>query len=341
VQQIRSMKRKPLSQQVVAVTGASSGVGRAIARALGAAGAKVGLIARGTDGLEACAAEIRQAGGEAMVLTCDVSVASQVMKAAHDLCERYGSIDTWVNDAMVSVFSPVAEMLPDEFRRVMEVNYLGAVHGTLAALRSMMPANDGVILQIGSALVYRSIPLQSAYCASKAAIRGFSDSLRCELLHEKSRVKVCMLQLPAVNTPQFNVVRTRLPRHPMPVPPIYQPEVIAQAALHLIQHPRREMWVGWSAAKAITGQKFFGGLLDHYLGRIGYDAQQNDQAVDPLEWQDNLRGPLPCDRGAHGNFDSQSREWSSELWTRMHAGKLAGGLAAAALGLLAARALRA
>jgi NAD(P)-dependent dehydrogenase (short-subunit alcohol dehydrogenase family) len=335
------MTRKPLSQQVVAVTGASSGVGRAIARALGAAGAKVGLIARGADGLEACAAEIRQAGGEAMVLPCDVSVASQVMKAAHDLCERHGRIDTWVNDAMVSVFSPVAEMTPDEFRRVMEVNYLGTVHGTLAALRSMLPANDGVILQIGSALVYRSIPLQSAYCASKAAIRGFTDSLRCELLHDNSRVKVCMLQLPAVNTPQFDVVRTRLPRHPMPVPPIYQPEVIARGALHLIQHPRREMWVGWSAAKAIVGQKFLGGLLDHYLGRIGYDAQQDQEPVDALEWRDNLRAPLPGDRGAHGGFDAQARDWSSELWARTHAGKLAVGIGAAALGVIALRALRA
>ncbi|MGE5049298.1 MAG: SDR family oxidoreductase, partial [Deltaproteobacteria bacterium] len=248
------MQRRPLSTQVVAVTGASSGVGRAIARAFGAAGAKVGLIARGRDGLRAAAGEIRAAGGEALELPADVARAAEVQMAAHAIVEKWGRIDTWVNDAMVSVFSPVVEMTPDEYRRVTEVNYLGTVHGTLAALRYMAPADEGVILQIGSALVYRSIPLQSAYCGSKAAIRGFTDSLRCELLHDRSRVKVCMLQLPAVNTPQFDVVRTRLPRHPQPVPPIFQPEVIARAALHLAMHPRREMWVGWSAAKAIIGQ---------------------------------------------------------------------------------------
>lgn len=321
---------------MVVVTGASSGVGRAIARAFGAAGAKVGLLARGKDGLEAAAQEIRKAGGEALVLPCDVSDAPQVQKAAHEVVDRWGRIDTWVNDAMVSVFSPVVEMTPEEFRRVTEVNYLGTVYGTLAALRHMLPVNEGVILQIGSALVYRSIPLQSAYCASKAAIRGFSDSLRCELLHDQSRVKVCMLQLSAVNTPQFDVVRTRLPRHPMPVPPIFQPEVVARAALQMARHPRREMWVGWPAAKAILGQKFIGGLLDHYLARKGWDAQMDDRPVDPIEWRDNLRGPLPGDRGAHGDFDAQARAGSGELWARLHAGKLAAGAGAvAALALLA------
>src|SRR5919202_1909509 len=224
---------RPLSQQVVAVTCASSGVGRAFARAFGSAGARVGLIARGLDGLRAAAREIESAGGEALVLQTDVSHAPDVQKAAHALVEKWGRIDTWVNDAMVSVFSPVVEMMPEEYRRVTEVNYLGTVYGTLAALRYMIPADEGVIIQIGSALVYRSIPLQSAYCASKAAIRGFTDSLRCELAHEKSRVRVSMLQLPAVNTPQFDVVRTRLPRQPKPVPPIYQPEAIAQAVLRV------------------------------------------------------------------------------------------------------------
>lgn len=327
---------KPLNEQVVAVTGASSGVGRAIARAFGAAGAKVGLIARGKDGLEAAAEEIRQAGGEALVLPCDVSDAPQVQKAAHEIAEKWGRIDTWVNDAMVSVFSPVVEMTPEEYRRVTEVNYLGTVYGTLAALRYMLPKDEGVILQVGSALVYRSIPLQSAYCASKAAIRGFSDSLRCELLHDRSRVKVCMMQLPAVNTPQFDVVRTRLPRHPMPVPPIFQPEVIARAALHLAMHPRRELWVGWPAAKAIFAQKFIGGLLDHYLARKGWDSQMDDRPVDPVTWKDNLRAPLPGDRGAHGDFDAQAHGGSAELWTRLHAGKLAAvGSAVAAAALLA------
>ena len=330
--------RKPLAEQVVAVTGASSGVGRAIARAFGAAGARVGLLARGQDGLEACAREIREAGGEALVLPADVSRASEVQTAAHALVERFGRIDTWVNDAMVSVFSPVVEMTPEEYRRVTEVNYLGAVYGTLAALRSMLPADEGVIIQIGSALVYRSIPLQSAYCASKAALRGFTDSLRCELLHDRSKVKVCMLQLPAVNTPQFDVVRTRLPRHPQPVPPIFQPEVIARAALHLALHPRREMWVGMSAAKAILGQKFIGGLLDRYLARKGWDSQMDDRPVDPVTRKDNLDAPLPGDRGAHGDFDARSRGWSGELWLRLHAGGLlAAAGAAAAIGLVAWR----
>jgi NAD(P)-dependent dehydrogenase (short-subunit alcohol dehydrogenase family) len=321
----------------VVVTGASSGVGRAIARAFGSAGARVGLIARGVDGLEACASEIHRAGGEALVLPCDVSDAEAVDRAAAAVAEKWGRIDTWVNDAMVSVFSPATQMTPDEFRRVTEVNYLGTVHGTLAALRYMLPVDEGVVLQIGSALVYRSIPLQSAYCASKAAIRGFTDSLRCELLHDGSQVKLCMLQLPAVNTPQFDVVRSRLPRHPKPVPPIFQPEVIARAALHAALHPTREIWVGWSAAKAILGQKFVGGLLDRYLGRIGYDAQQDERPVPP-DRPDNLMAPLAGDRGAHGDFDAESRPGSAELWLRLHRGKLS--LAAAALGLIAVRALR-
>src|SRR5512146_364410 len=233
------MARK-LSEQVVVVTGASSGVGRAIARAFGARGAKVGVIARTREALEHCAEEMRA----------------------------------------------------DEYRRVTEVNYLGFVHGTLAALKHMLPRDEGHVIQIGSALVYRSIPLQSAYCASKAAVRGFTDSLRCELVHDRSRVKVSMLQLPAVNTPQFDVVRSRLPNHPQPVPPIYQPEVIARAALYVAEHPRRELWVGWSAVKAIVGQRVIPGVLDRYLGRMGYAAQQTDQPADP-DRPDNVDRPIP------------------------------------------------
>jgi len=333
---------KRLSEQVVAITGASSGVGRAVARAFAAAGARVGLIARGVDGLNAAAREIGRAGGEALVLPTDVSHAAEVQKAAHAVVERWGRIDTWVNDAVVSVFSPVVEMTPEEYRRVTEVNYLGTVYGTLAALRHMIPADEGVIIQIGSAVVYRSIPLQSAYCASKAAIRGFTDSLRSELIHDRSRVKVCMIQLPAVNTPQFDVVRTRLPRHPQPVPPIFQPEVIARGVLHLALHPRREMWVGWSTAKAILGQKFIGGLLDRYLAKAGWDSQMDDRPIDPVNRPDNLAAPLPGDRGAHGDFDARSRTSSSELWMRLNAGKLAAGAAAvAAMALVAWRGLRA
>jgi NADP-dependent 3-hydroxy acid dehydrogenase YdfG len=325
---------RKLEEQVVVVTGASSGVGRAIARAFAAAGAKVGLIARTRDALEEAANEIAALGSEALVLPLDVAEPKAVSAAAREVVARFGRIDTWVNDAMVSVFSPVHRTTADEYRRVTEVNYLGTVHGTLAALEQMRKQGEGVILQIGSALVYRSIPLQSAYCASKAAIRGFTDSLRCELFHEKSRIRVCMLQLPAVNTPQFDVVRTRLPRRPKPVPPIFQPEVIAKAALYAATHPSREMWVGGSAVKAIVGQRFFPALLDRYLGKIGYDAQQTDEPIDKYR-PDNVFAPLPGDRGAHGRFDGESHEFSLELWARLRRGALTGALAAGALAAVA------
>jgi NADP-dependent 3-hydroxy acid dehydrogenase YdfG len=325
------MTRK-LSEQVAVITGASSGVGRAVARAFGAACAKVGLIALTREALENAAREIQQHGGEALVLPLDVSDAQAVEKAAAHVVERWGRIDTWVNDAMVSVFSPVSQMEPEEYRRVTEVNYLGTVYGTLAALKYMRAQRSGTIIQIGSALAYRSIPLQSAYCASKAAIRGFTDSLRCELFHEKSPIRICMLQLPAVNTPQFEVVRTRLPRHPKPVPPIYQPEVIAEAVLHAAEHPTRELWIAGSAIKAIVGQRFIPGLLDRYLGRIGYDAQQTDRPVE-TDRPDNVFAPVPGDKGAHGEFDAQARRFSAELWARMHPGAVAAGLAAVAVAL--------
>jgi NADP-dependent 3-hydroxy acid dehydrogenase YdfG len=319
------------SQPLVAVvTGASQGIGRAIARELGAQRARVALIARGTDGLGAAAEEINAAGGEALVLPLDVANADAVDAAADAVVERWGRIDAWVNNAMVSVFSPVAQMTAAEYRRVTEVNYLGYVYGTLAALRHMRPRDHGTIIQIGSALAYRSIPLQSAYCASKAAIRGFTDSLRSELMHDNSNVTITMLQLPAVNTPQFDVVRNRLGKHPQPVPPIYQPEVIARAVAYAIEHPSREMWIGVSAIKAILGQRVIPGLLDRYLAKKGYSSQLTDEL--PPTRVDNLDAPLPGDRGAHGDFDRRSRTKSPELWLRMHRGAVA----AAALGLLGA-----
>jgi NADP-dependent 3-hydroxy acid dehydrogenase YdfG len=326
--------------RVVVVTGASAGVGRAVARAFGQRGAKVGLVARTREALDDAAREIERAGGEALVLPLDVADPAAVASAADQVVHRWGRIDVWVNDAMVSVFSPVKEMKPEEYRRVTEVDYLGYVHGTQAALRHMLPRDRGHIIQIGSALVYRSIPLQSAYCASKAAIRGFTDSLRCELYHDHSRVKLTMVQLPAVNTPQFDVVRSRLPNHPQPVPPIYQPEVIARAVCYVADHPTRELWVGWSAVKAILGQKIVPGLLDRYLGRMGYEAQQTGQRVRP-DRPDDVDRPLPGDRGAHGDFDARSRGWSPELWLRMNRRWIAGGVAAAAAGLIGYRALTA
>jgi len=313
------MKSRKLAGQVAVVTGASSGVGRAIARALGREGARVGLIARGVEALEAAAQEIRQAGGEALVLPLDVSNAEAVIEAAERVVATWGRLDVWVNDAMVSVFAPIVEITPEEFRRVTEVNYLGFVHGTLAALRHMRPANSGVIIQIGSALAYRSIPLQSAYCASKAAIRGFTDSLRSELIHEQSRIAVSMVQLPAVNTPQFEVVRNRLGGHPQPVPPIYQPEVIAQEVIRCILKPRREVWIGWSTVRTLLAQRVMPGRLDRYAAEDAWDSQTTQKLPPghPLEHrQDNVDQPIPGDRGAHGPFDARSRDYSVELWLR-------------------------
>jgi NAD(P)-dependent dehydrogenase (short-subunit alcohol dehydrogenase family) len=331
---------RPLREQVVVVTGASSGVGRAVARAFGGERARVALIARTREALENAAGEVRNAGGEALVLPLDVADAEAVARAADEVAAKWGRIDTWVNDAMVSVFSPVRETTPEEYRRVTEVNYLGTVYGTLAALRHMRAAGEGTIVQIGSALAYRSIPLQSAYCASKAAIRGFTDSLRCELAHEKSRIRITMLQLPAVNTPQFDVVRSRLPRQPKPVPPIYQPEVIAKAVLRVARRAApREMWLAPSAIEAILGQRFLPGLLDRYLGRIGYDAQQTDEPAVPGR-PDNVFAPLPGDRGAHGRFDAVSRRRSVEIAARLHVRALGAAAAAAALVLVGARAWR-
>jgi NADP-dependent 3-hydroxy acid dehydrogenase YdfG len=327
-------------RQVVVVTGASSGVGRAIARAFGACGAKVGLLARTEEALNNCKREIEQAGGEALVLPLDVTDAIAVERAAEQVVARFGRIDTWINVAFVSVFSPVSQMTANEYRRVTEVNYLGYVHGTMAALKQMRPRNQGTIIQIGSALVYRSIPLQSAYCASKAAIRGFTDSLRCELIHEKSGIRLSMLQLPAVNTPQFDVVRSRLARKAQPVPPIYQPEIIAEAAVRVSERPVRELWLGTSAIKAIVGTRLAPGFADWFLGHFGYDAQQTGEPEVPGR-PDNVFMPLPGDRGAHGRFDARARRFSFEVWARLHIRGVVAAAGLALLGLIGARALQA
>jgi NADP-dependent 3-hydroxy acid dehydrogenase YdfG len=321
--------------KVVVVTGASAGIGRAVARAFGREGARVGLVARTGEALENAADEIRAAGGEALVLPLDLADAAAVDRAADEVAARFGGLDVWVNDAMVSVFSPVAQMRAEEYRRVTEVNYLGAVHGTLAALRHMRPRDAGTIVQIGSALAYRSIPLQSAYCGSKAALRAFTDALRCELLHDRSGVKVTMVQLPAVNTPQFEVVRNRLDAHARPVPPVYQPETIAEGVLYAAERAPRELWIGWSTVKAIVGQRVFPGLLDRYLARMAWDAQTTDVAPKPRE--DNVDAPLPGDRGARGIFGAIARRGSVELWLRVHRRALAAAAALAAGLVLASR----
>src|SRR5579862_1321862 len=263
------------SKQIVAITGASAGVGRATARAFAKRGYDVALIARGIDGLDAARREVEALGRRALVLPADVANARQVEGAAEQIERELGPIDVWVNNAMVSVFSPVKELLPEEVARVTDVTYLGVVYGTLAALKHMLPRDRGSIVQVGSALAYRGIPLQAAYCGAKHAIQGFTESLRCELLHDRSRVHVSMVQLPAMNTPQFDWVRSRLPRAPQPVPPIFEPEVAAKAIVWAADHGRKkELYVGAPTLKAIAGNKFAASLVDRYLAKAGYELQQ-------------------------------------------------------------------
>ena len=291
--------------RIVVVTGASSGVGRACARAFGARGAKVGLIARNTEALEAAADEIRRDGGSALVLPLDVADADAVERAAAQVEAAWGRIDVWVNCAMATVFAPVAQTTPEEFRRVTEVTYLGFVYGTLAALRRMQPRDEGTIIQIGSALAYRSIPLQSAYCAAKAAIRGFTDSLRTELIHDRSQVKLTMLQLPAVNTPQAVRQRNKMDRQAQPVPPMFTPESIAELVVRAADDPPREMLIGRPTVAAVWAQKFVPGLLDRYLGKYGYQSQLIDEANE--QHGDILFETLPGDRGRTVRIGRASR----------------------------------
>ncbi len=269
------------ASELVVITGASAGVGRATVRKFARHGARIALIARGLEGLETARKEVEELGGKALVVPVDVADSEKVESAAAQVEAELGEIDLWINNAMTSVFSPVKEMTPEEFRRVTEVTYLGYVYGTLAALKRMLSRDRGVIVQVGSALAYRGIPLQSGYCAAKHAVQGFCDSLRCELLHDNSRVQLTMVQLPALNTPQFGWVKSRLPRKAQPVPPIFQPEVAAEAIYFAAHNPRREFYVGGPSVAVITANKFVPGLLDHYLARTGYDSQQHDGARSP------------------------------------------------------------
>jgi NAD(P)-dependent dehydrogenase (short-subunit alcohol dehydrogenase family) len=316
---------------VVAVTGASSGVGRATAQAFARDGATVGLIARGREALAATASEVESLGGQPVVLECDVADPRAVNEAAGEL-EEHGEIDVWVNNAMASVLAPVWEITAQEYRRVTEVTYLGVVYGTLSALERMRPRDRGVIVQVGSALAYRGIPLQSAYCGCKHAIQGFTESLRCELLHEGSSVRVTMVQLPALNTPQFDMVRSRLPRHPQPVPPIYKPEVAARAIVTAAHRPaRREWWVGASTALTLLGNAIAPGIADRYLARTGFDSQQTDIPAQQGR-PDNLFEPLAGERSAHGDFDDRAHGRSAQWELTRHRIALAGeGLAASFL----------
>ncbi len=301
--------------EVVVVTGASAGVGRATVQAFARQGAHIGLIARGHAGLEGARRDVEALGGRALVLPTDVADADAVEAAAEAVEREFGPIDVWVNNAFCSVFSPAKKMTADDYRRVTEVTYLGFVHGTLAALRRMLPRDQGVIVQVGSALAYRGIPLQSAYCAAKHAIQGFTESVRCELLHDGSNVKITMVQMPALNTPQFTWSKSRMPRKAQPVPPIFQPEVAADAIVWAAHHYRRQWFVGGSTAVVITGNKIAPGLGDWYLGRTGYDSQQHDGHEDPGR-PNNLHQPVDEDHdfGAHGMFDDRSHGHSLQLW---------------------------
>jgi NAD(P)-dependent dehydrogenase (short-subunit alcohol dehydrogenase family) len=307
--------------EVVVITGASAGVGRATVRAFARQGAHIGLLARGLEGLEAARAEVEAAGGRALALPTDVADADQVEAAAAAVEEAFGPIDIWVNNAMLSVFSPVQAMTPAEFRRVTEVTYLGTVYGTLAAVRRMSPRDRGAIVQVGSALAYRAIPLQAAYCGAKHAVQGFTESLQCELLHDGSRVRLTMVQLPALNTPQFGWVKSRLPRKAQPVPPIYQPEVAAEAIVWAAHHDRRELNVGFSTSVVLMANKFVPGLADSYLARTGYEAQQTDVPENPSR-PHNLWQPVPGDHGAHGDFGHRAYSSSPHLWATTHRGWL-------------------
>ncbi|WP_346176166.1 SDR family oxidoreductase [Streptomyces cuspidosporus] len=331
--------------KVVVVTGASAGVGRATARAFADRGDRVALLARGGTGLAAAAEDVSRRGGEALVVPVDVADHKAVDEAAAQVEEELGPIDIWVNNAFTTVFAPFTEIGPDEFRRVTEVTYLGFVNGTRAALHHMLPRDRGTVVQVGSALAYRGIPLQSAYCGAKHAIQGWNESVRCELLHRHSRVRVTMVQLPALNTPQFDWVLTRLPRRAQPVPPIYQPEVAARAVRYAADHPRRrEYWVGGSTVATLLANAVAPGLLDRYLGRTGFSAQQRSEPAD-TDAPGNLwlpgDGTGGHDVGAHGSFDDQVARRVVQPWFGRHRPALtAAALAAGVGGAVAAAWLR-
>jgi short-subunit dehydrogenase len=321
--------------EVVVITGASAGVGRATARAFARRGARIGLLARGEDGLEGARADVEKEGGKALAIPTDVAHSQDVEAAAEAVEKAFGPIDIWVNNAMTTVFSPLKEITPEEFKRATEVTYLGTVYGTMAALKSMYARNRGCIVQVGSALAYRSIPLQSPYCGAKHAILGFTDSLRSELIHDHSNIHLTMVQMPALNTPQFSWCKTKLPRHPQPVPPIFQPEVAAEAIVWAAHHKRREVYVGGPTIQAIEGNKIAPGWLDHYLALTCFDGQQTSETVSS-DRPNNLFNPVPGDHGAHGIFDDRSHAASAQLWQTTHRGWLAAaGIGVAAFACIA------
>jgi NAD(P)-dependent dehydrogenase (short-subunit alcohol dehydrogenase family) len=326
----------PKRNETVVITGASGGIGRAAARKFAADGARIGLIARGRRGLEAAAREIEEAGGHALTLPVDVADHEQVEAAATSVEDAFGAIDVWVNNAMVTVYAEFMEIEPDEFRRATDVTYLGMVWGTRAALRRMVPRDQGAIVQVCSAMSYRGIPLQAPYCGAKHACKGFTESVLTELLHHKSKVRVSMIQLPGLNTTQFTWGRTKLPKQTMPVPPIYQPEIAADAIHHAAHHKRRQIYVGIPTVMNILGERFAPWLLDRYLARTGFDSQMTEHPLNP-DGHDNLFDPVDEDRGAHGPFDEKAHSHSPQYLIAKRRGAALAGIGAA----LAAAAIRA
>jgi NAD(P)-dependent dehydrogenase (short-subunit alcohol dehydrogenase family) len=308
--------------KIVVITGATGGVGRATAHAFARQGAKIALLARGHEQLIATRKEVEMLGGVALTIPTDIADPAQVESAAAQIEQILGPIDIWINNAMASVFAPIKDITPEEYKRVTEVTYLGQVYGTMAALRRMLPRDQGSIVLVGSALAYRGIPLQSAYCGAKHGIEGFYDSLRCELLHDKSRIRTCMVQLPAMNTTQFGWVLSRLPRQPRPMGKIYQPEVAARAILYAAAHNRRSIWVGASTYEAIIGNKLSPSYADHVLARNGYKGQQTEEPISP-DRKNNVWEPVPEDRGTHGGFGRQAAGHSLTLWASLHRGFIA------------------
>ncbi|MEO7560858.1 MAG: SDR family oxidoreductase [Nitrosospira sp.] len=319
------MMRADRKPQVVVITGAGAGIGRATVREFARSGSCIGLIARDRERLEQAATEVRDLGGQAIVCVADVADATQVEAAAAAIEAAFGPFDVWINDAMATIYSPFSEISAEDFKRATEVTYLGAVYGTMAALRRMKKHDHGVIVQVGSALAYRAIPLQAPYCGAKFAIRGFTDALRSELLHDRSNVRVTMVQMPALNTPQFDWGKNHMPMRPQPVPPIFQPETAAKAIFWAAHHKRREVYVGWPSLKAIWANKFIPGLLDRYLARTGYTGQQDGEAAGPSR-PDNLWKPVSGDFAAHGRFDNRAKPGGMELWATLYRGPIIMGL---------------
>jgi short-subunit dehydrogenase len=325
-------KQNQFKDKVVVITGASGGVGRVTAWEFAKQGAKLALLARSMEQLEATKKEVEAYGGQALIIPCDVADAGEVEAAAGRIERELGPIEVWVNNAMNSVFAPFVKITPEEFKRVTEVTYLGQVYGAMAALKRMQPRNRGSIVFVGSALAYRGIPLQSAYCGAKHGIKGFYESLRTELMHDKSDIKICMVHLPALNTTQFGWVLNKLPNKPRPMGKVYQPEIAAKAIVFAAVHNRREILVGYTTFEAIIGNKIAPWLGDYVLSRNGFKGQQLDEPVEPGR-KNNVWEPVAEDRGAHGTFDNIAANKSITLWLSMNRqiARVVTGLALAAI----------